>query len=91
MTPPLIVDLLVVPAVGEGVADVVDEVEVEVAVEVLDVVVDAVVDTGLKVTAVKTTCSFKSAGWPLNEVSMVVASTGEPQAHCEYPPGKAFW
>ena len=92
MTPPLTVDLLVVPAVGEavGLEDVEDDNELEVVVEVLNVddeVVVAVVDIGPKVTAVKTTCNFKSVGWPLNVVSIVVASDEEPHAHCEYPPG----
>lgn len=97
MTPPLTVDLFVVPAVGaavglEEVDDDEEELESEVVVEVLNVdeVVVAVVDNGANVTAVKTICSFKSVGWPMNEVSMVVASDGEPHAHCEYPPGYAF-
>ena len=84
MTPPLIEDFFAgVPvAVALELEDDVEVVVVAVVVDVVVVVADLVL--GLKVTAVKTICNFRSAGWPVKVVSTVVASDDAPHAHAEY-------
>lgn len=92
ITPPLTSDLFFAPPVALDVAElelevppeVVEAAELEddVEVEVEEVVVGAA-DIESKFTPVNTTCSKKSDGWPLNVVSILVASDEAPHAHCK--------
>lgn len=82
MAPPLVADLLLGAAVelvslGSEVA--LELVEAEVEVGCADIELNSI--------PVKTICSLKSVGWPLNDVSTDVASVVAPHPHCKNPPG----